>query len=556
MARKSRYTPDVPNIADMAKLYTNKTGIYARISHADGDDVSEPIANQLKICDSFIRRSDDLVRVRTYVDDGCSGYNINRPGFQKMLEDIHDGVINCVVVKDVSRIGRDYIMVGDLLLNDFPEMGVRFVSINDNYDNVNSKEDLWNLELILKTLMHDRVAKDNSKKIKTAIEAKMQNGTYLPPSGSIPYGYLRDADNNTYMLDPEASVVIQKIFDLYLQGLSYTKIGAQLDAEGIPCPGKLRYLRGQSKNPKYANALWNHKTIREILCDQVYIGNRVHGKPKANTSGTSKMTPTQEQLTVIENAHPAIISKELFEQVQSIVFGKRAVAQTQNKRADVAVNHKDIFLGKLICGECGEPMYADKRCSRAGSSLPSQVFYECKTYKKSSRTSCSSHYLTDAALAEIVKRAIHYNTEYILTSSVCQKAVADQEAKLDELKNKITSLRHRERALNLQMGDLYDQYAAHKILKNDFREQLSPISDELQLIEKWLEEIANQRKAVEQECFSMKFCMQAFINYTQTHELTKDIADAILERIEVYANKDVIVCFKFPDLSFTDSAAK
>ena len=112
MSRKSRYTPDVPNIADMAKLYTNKTGIYARISRADGDNASESIANQLKICDSFIRRNDDLVRVRTYVDDGRSGYNINRPGFQKMLEDIHDGVINCVVVKDVSRIGRDYIMVG------------------------------------------------------------------------------------------------------------------------------------------------------------------------------------------------------------------------------------------------------------------------------------------------------------------------------------------------------------------------------------------------------------------------------------------------------------
>lgn len=251
MSRKSRYTPDVPNIADMAKLYTNKTGIYARISHADGDNASESIANQLKICDSFIRRSDDLVRVRTYVDDGRSGYNINRPGFQKMLEDIHDGV-----------------------------------------------------------------------------------------------------------------------------------------------------------------------------------------------------------------------------------------------------------------------------------------------------------------LTEIVKRAIHYNTEHILTSSVCQKAVVDQEAKLEEMKCKITSLRHREKALNLQMGDLYDQYATHKILKNDFREHLSPISDELQLIEKWLEETVNERKSVEQECFSMKFCMQAFINYTQTHELTKDIADVMLDRIEVYANEDVIVYFKFPDLSFTDSAAK
>ena len=188
MARKSRYTPDVPNIAEMAKLYTNRTGIYARISRSDGDDISESIKNQIKICENFIRRSDDLVLCEIYQDDNYSGSTINRPAFQKMLEDLHDGVINCVVVKDVSRIGRDYLVAGDILLHDFPEWDVRFVSINDHYDSADDDKDRWNLALILKTVMHDRVVKDTAKKISSAIEAKREKGTYLPASVSVPYG--------------------------------------------------------------------------------------------------------------------------------------------------------------------------------------------------------------------------------------------------------------------------------------------------------------------------------------------------------------------------------
>lgn len=279
MARKSRYTPDVPNIAEMARLYTNRTGIYARISRSDGDDISESIKNQIKICENFIRRSDDLVLFEIYQDDNYSGSTINRPAFQKMLEDLHDGVINCVIVKDVSRIGRDYLVAGDILLRDFPKWGVRFVSINDDYDSVNDK-DHWNLDLILKTVMHDRVVKDTAKKISSAIESKMQEGTYLPASVSVPYGYIKDTANITYIPDLETSGVVKKIYELCVQGFGSTQIGLQLDKEGIPCPGKLKYLRGQSKDPKYANASWNKKTIRAILTDPVYIGNRVHGKTK------------------------------------------------------------------------------------------------------------------------------------------------------------------------------------------------------------------------------------------------------------------------------------
>lgn len=555
MARKSRYTPDVPNIAEMERLYTNRTGIYARISRSDGDDISESIKNQIKICENFIRRSDDLVLFEIYQDDDYSGSTINRPAFQKMLEDLHDGVINCVVVKDVSRIGRDYLVAGDILLHDFPKWGIRFVSINDDYDSVNDK-DHWNLDIILKTVMHDRVVKDTAKKIRSAIEAKMQNGTYLPASVSVPYGYIKDTANITYIPDPETSGVVKKIYELCVQGLGPTKIGLQLDAEGIPCPGKLKYLRGQSKDPKCANAPWNKKTIRAILSDPVYISNRVHGKMKKDASGKTKKYTSKEDQTLIEKAHPAIISNELFDQVQSILESRQNRSSAQSKRPETAASHKDIFLGKLICAECGEPMYADKRCSRAGSSTPSQIFYECKTYKKSSRGKCSSHYLTDAVLTEIVERAIHANTKYILESSCCAQVVSASKVKVENLKWKLESLRKQEETLLSKEMGIYEQYTDHKISRTEFDVQFSPVSSERKSTEAWIEQIAAERKTAEDEFFSMKFCQQAFINYAQTCELTKDIADAMIDRIEVHENKDVIVYFKFEGVYFTGTALK
>ena len=543
MARKSRYTPDVPNIAEMARLYTNRTGIYARISRSDGDDISESIKNQIKICEDFIRRSDDLVLFEIYQDDNYSGSTIYRPGFQKMLEDLHDGVINCVVVKDVSRIGRDYLVAGDILLRDFPKWGARFVSINDDYDSVND-QDHWNLDLILKTVMHDRVVKDTAKKISSSIEAKMQKGIYLPASVSVPYGYIKDTANITYIPDPETSDVVKKIYELCVQGLGSTQIGLHLDKEGIPCPGKLKYLRGQSKDPKYVNAPWNKKTVRAILSDPVYIGNRVHGKTK------------KENQTIIENAHPAIISRELFDQVQGILERRQVNSSTNSKRPETAANHKDIFLGKLICAECGKPMYADKRCSRAGSNTPSQIFYDCKTYKKSSRSKCSSHYLTDAVLTKIVERAIQYNTNHVLKSSTCTQALSDCSAKIEELTWKLASLRKQDEHLETKMAETYDLYMVGKIAKSELRTHLNPISNEQKSTETWIEQIAAERKSAEQEYFDMNFCQQAFLNYGKTHTLTKDIADAMIDRIEVHGNKNVVVFFKFKGVHFTDIAVK
>lgn len=556
MARKSRYANDVPDITLMTRAYTNRTGIYARVSRTDGDTTSESIKNQLQICQKYIRISDDLVCVRIYQDDGESGLDFNRPGFRKMMNDIHDGTINCVIVKDVSRIGRDYIGVGKLLLQDFPQTGVRFISINDNYDNVDTQDDLWNMDLILKTVLHNWESKSTSQKITTAIEAKVQCGEYLPASGSIPYGYLKDAENTTYIPDPETAPIVKKIFDLFCAGMTYTEIGKQLDSEGIPCPGKLKFLRGFTQNPKYADAQWNRKTIREILCDQVYIGNRVHGKMKKSTPEKNKQYISENDWTIICDAHPAIISQEQFAAVQDILTSKRSDSDAQNRRSDAAPSLKDILQGKLICADCSEPMYADKRCSRAGSSTPSQIYYQCRTYKKSKRTQCSSHYLTDSTLAEIIDCAIYYNTNYILNSDVCCQIVSDTEKRLETLKWKIHALRQKLESLDCETDRLFVSYTEKSINSAEFKRRNTDIKTERHNTEEWVDQIVLERKETEQHYYSMQFCRQGFINYSATHVLTKEIADVMINRIEVHANKDVVVYFKFEGVQFADNYAK
>lgn len=263
MARKPRQNRYFPEKTE-SKL---KPGVYARLSVSDNRVYGESLIYQLKLAQEALLSKPDISFVKNYVDDGYSGMHFNRPAFQSMLEDLKCGIINCVIVKDVSRIGREYLGVCELLQETFPSMGVRFISINDDYDNVSDVGELIGLEMIVKTIMHYGTAIDISKKVQSAIDAKVQTGTFLPASGSIPYGYLRDPENNTYAIDLEMRLVIHRIFKLRSQGYGYTAIAQSLNKDDIPCPGKLKYLRGASQKASFADAIWQKNVIRSILHD-------------------------------------------------------------------------------------------------------------------------------------------------------------------------------------------------------------------------------------------------------------------------------------------------
>ena len=292
-------------------------GEYGRLSVEDGDDIEQnSIGNQQKITLHYLEEHPEIKLVDTYYDNGYTGMNYERPGFIRMLKDLKSGRINCVIVKDISRLGRHFVMTSEFVERTFPEMGVRLICINDSYDSMDGNADASALTMPLKMVMNDYYVKDISNKIRSSISAKMTGGEFIPAAGSIPYGYVRNAEFTTYDIDPEPAEVVKKIYQLRAGGESFNAIARILNEKNIPSPGKLRLLRGITKAKKYENALWIRGTIRKICSDQVYIGNRIHGKVKRDKVGLEKKRRNEEEWQVIENAHPAIISVPLYEKVQ------------------------------------------------------------------------------------------------------------------------------------------------------------------------------------------------------------------------------------------------
>jgi DNA invertase Pin-like site-specific DNA recombinase len=286
MARKSRYVAEVKEEKKTAMLLA---GVYTRLSIEDEDDEEQnSIGNQKKIALDYLKDKDDIAVTEYYVDNGYTGMNFSRSDFQRMMNDLRSGKINCVIVKDISRLGRHFVMTSEFVEKIFPMMGVRLICINDDYDSFDENCDSASLLLPFKMVMNDSYVKDISKKIRSSISAKMDSGEYLPSASSIPYGYIRNPEQNTFDIDEEIAPVVVRIFEMRANGVALNAIAKTLNEEGIPCPGKLRYIRGITKAAKYENALWIHGTLRKILMDQVYIGNRVHGRVKRDKLGMER----------------------------------------------------------------------------------------------------------------------------------------------------------------------------------------------------------------------------------------------------------------------------
>ena len=281
MARKSKYLSAQPLLETSVHYLA---GQYGRLSVEDGDDTeSNSIGNQAKIADAFLAEYPDIQIVERYADNGYTGMNYNRPAFHQMMADVRSGKINCIIIKDISRLGRHFVETSELVEQIFPTMNVRLISVNDNYDSlVQDAGAAASLTMPLKMVMNENYAKDISRKIRSSIHAQMRSGTYLPSSGSIPYGYLRNAAAASYDIDEEAAPVVRRIFTLRSEGVSFNAIAKQLNQEHIPSPAQLRYLRGMNSSAAYRDALWSRATIRKIVGSDVYIGNRTYGKIARN----------------------------------------------------------------------------------------------------------------------------------------------------------------------------------------------------------------------------------------------------------------------------------
>ena len=407
MARRSRRETAVgPRLPEDEWL----CGLYQRLSDEDRSDLEEnSIENQRKICMDYLSRNQEIRLVSVYTDNGFTGTNYSRGGFRQMMEDIESGKINCVIVKDLSRLGREYIETSELVERVFPQKGVRFIAVNNQYDSMKDTPVNLAISIPVANIVNDYYAKDTSQKIRSAIQTKMSAGEFMASSGSIPYGYIRGQE--TYEVDEEVRGNVVRIYQLRAQGKPYVQIARIMNEEGIPSPGRLRYMRGMTMDGRFETAVWDRKTIRSMVHNEVYLGHRVHGKIKREKMGSPKRQTDPSAWQYIRNAHEPIISQELFDEVQKYNQEQADRRSEFKPRAKAADDSRQFLRGKIVCGDCGARMAGMKRIQREGSRRENSIYYQCSSYlNKIRKGNCSNHYIPEKTVISEIRKVLLLHT--------------------------------------------------------------------------------------------------------------------------------------------------
>jgi len=364
MARKSR-KPENASVVAPKKITTFPAWIYARISN-DSERADDSIENQIALCKQFINADNEFTFSSTFTDLGYSGTDFERPGYTEMLAGILSGEVKCVVVKDLSRLGRTYIEVGELLFDTFVQHGIRFVSVNDNYDSFADDAGRKKLLILFKNLVNHMYSRDLGKKIKSAHEAKKRRGE---PAGQAPYGYRIDKKSRRLEIVPEAAEVVKMIFNMRERGDSISSISRHLNRLQIPSPQQRRYELGEISHEKFSGrVLWVETLVSKALHNETYTGSLFQGKYECH--GKQKRLLPREQWIVHKNAHDAIISKEQFATVAKLL-NKTA---TKYKHTGEKPKHENAYAGMIFCSRCGKvAIRTDNRMKE-----PVLYYYSCR----------------------------------------------------------------------------------------------------------------------------------------------------------------------------------
>ena len=518
------------------KIY--HAGAYERLSKEDGDIA---LSGKAERASGRFRRSisenDDIVLTREYVDDGYSGANFDRPHFQRMLEDIKSGVIDCVIVKDLSRFGREYIDSGMYIERLFPALGVRFIAINDHVDTADGSQD--DIILPFKNLMNDAYCRDISIKIRSHLAVKRKNGEYV--GAFVPYGYEKQkGDPHKIVPDLYAAGIVQKIFQLKLDGYSQNKIADWLNERGILCPLEYKRSRGirVTENFKtHEEAAWSPVSVRRILENEIYMGVLIQGRRSTPNNKVKKLLLKPESEWIrIENSHEPVISRREFLLVQRLL-----------KMDSRTSPHEDFVYplsGLVICGDCGAPMV--KRDVPAGGKVYS--YYICSRHD--TKKDCSPHRISKDRLESDVLSLLQAHIANVLDLQKILEyvdIVPFQQMELRELENRKEELEERV-ARNKKLRDhLYEDMKEGIILQEDYMEMYEGYTAKKRNAEAALRSLEQEISSVLEQSSDKFQWLSYFKEHKNVRELTRAVAVELIDRIRIMDKKHIEVIFNFDD---------
>lgn len=551
MARKSRtLAPAI--LLEQKSTPTYKVGLYVRLSVLDsGKKDSDTVQNQENILRSFIADKPEFHLQSVYVDNGETGVHFKRDAFEELLEDVRTGKINCIIVKDLSRFGRNFIEVGDYLEKVFPCLGVRFIAVGDRYDSIDPST-ASTLSMHLKNLVNTVYATDISAKICPVLRGKQERGEFIGAWAS--YGYLKsEKDKHRLVADDEVSHIVRDVFQWRLQGMSYQMIARKLNDLGIPSPSAYRYNLGLVRDKRLKDLPWRVSTIKTMTANEVYLGHMVQGrKQEALWKNQKQNSVPKDQWIIVQNTHEAIVDAAIFEKVQQVNEQAKADYHAKQLRFAGLENTENILKSLVYCGDCGKLLvrYKNVRENKTTDNRFHVWYSYICPYHANDPSKCSFISIPEKALLSAVfavietQMALALDIDKMIRSAKHRSSIASEHGRLQgEIRRTIDELARIEHHRNT----LYDDYLEKLMTEQDYVFAQNRYKDKTIVLEKQLEQLKQADCRLSEDGVEANPWLTAMLCFRDEPVLTRGMAEALIDHVVVYDKSTIHVTLRYED---------
>lgn len=553
MARKSRKNTGAVIEAPVQISNYFPTAIYVRLSieNSGKDDDGDSIANQISFCKAYLAEHTDLKLYDIYEDNGEKGTNFDRPEFKRMMDDIRSGKVKCVLVKDLSRFGRDYIEAGEYLEKIFPFMGIRFISLSDGYDSLKCDDAESALMIPLKNMINDVYAKDISRKIITSFRARQEKGEFLP--AFAPYGYVKSKEvAYRYEIDQETAPYVRMIFEWKAEGVSHNEICKRLNDMGAVTPARRKVDLGIWRAEKYKHTVWHGRTIIDIMKNPTYTGCIVYGRiPKSLYEGIKMHRAPEEEWRYVPDAHEPIVSKELFDKVQKMFADRaekfKAKMDENAPLRELVTNH---FKGKIYCGDCGKRMRFVKPTDKRYPVDQDHAVYVCGGYLDSGYSRCSRHSIRYPVVADAVLAAINMQLELALKQEQLirqMRGSVREKSLIDKYVGQINYLSQELKKINNKRESLFENFAEGILDEAEYQFAKKKYDDEAAEIERKLTVEKSKKVQLDDILSLSNEWLEAIHKAENITEIDAGLVKHLVSSVKIFEDNRVEVELNFGD---------
>lgn len=542
MARKSRKNGSIAqeNVSSLTKK-VYQTAIYVRISVENERKLeADSIGNQIQMLKDYASQRPDLNIYDIYNDDDITGTTYIRPEFARLMNDVRDRNVNCILVKDLSRLGRNYLESGEYLEKVFPFFGIRFIAVNDRIDTLEKPIDI---SAQLHNMANEMYAKDISKKICSTIKTLQEQGKFI--GGQPPYGYMRNPDNKySLVVDPETAPVVKELYDKFLDGYTIHALTLMLNDRGVPSPGRYKFEKGLVKNSKFENSKWFFPTTRKILSDPVYLGWIQNGKQESHfyKGGSKTVTLPKEEWNVFKGVHEPIIKESVFNRVQEILNQNSSnVGRYHSKH-----NKNNILRGKLVCGECGRSMALRERESHGKK----QPWYICPMHDQYNSSYCSKKAIKKDQLENVVLTVMKQQMNLYVEAKECIQILNGKPTgirKHEIYQQQIVKAEKQIAHYTECKATLYQDYADHLLNEEEYisiGQDYAKKIDDLQL---YLAELNREIKKYETDYRGSEKWENLIREYRNQDGLSRDMIERFIDKIVAHNDGRIEIHFSYKD---------